>query len=82
VFLLDAKQLQITQQRIHAGDKNLSAAWARLERDAQKAISSGPFSVVTKGSNAAERRQHDYMSQAPYFLAQCQNLQWAPLHIA
>ena len=67
VFLLDAKQLQITQQRIHAGDKNLSAAWTRLERDAQKAISSGPFSVVTKGATPPSGDKHDYLSQAPYF---------------
>jgi hypothetical protein len=67
VFLLDAKQLQIVQRRIHEGDKNLSAALARLERDAQKAMSSGPFSVVTKGATPPSGDKHDYMSQAPYF---------------
>jgi alginate lyase len=67
VFLLDAKQLQITQERVRAGEKNLSAAWARLERDAQKAMSSGPFSVVTKGAAPPSGDKHDYLSQAPYF---------------
>jgi len=67
VFLLDAKQLQLTRRRIHQGDKNLSAAWARLERDAQKAMSAGPFSVVTKGVTPPSGDKHDYMSQAPYF---------------
>jgi hypothetical protein len=67
VFVLDAKRLQITRRQIHAGDKNLSAAWARLERDAQKAMSSGPFSVVTKGATPPSGDKHDYLSQAPYF---------------
>ena len=65
--MLDAKQLQITRQRIHDGDKNALLAWARLERDAQKAMSSGPFSVVTKGATPPSGDKHDYMSQAPYF---------------
>src|SRR5712691_7076570 len=67
VFLLDAKQLQITRQRIHDGDKTLSAAWAKLEGDAQKARSSGPFSVVTKGATPPSGDKHDYLSQAPYY---------------
>src|SRR5438552_6375275 len=44
VFLLDAKQVQLTRQRIRDGDKSLTAAWARLEREAQKALTEGPFS--------------------------------------
>src|SRR5712691_5009670 len=67
VFLLDAQQLQITRQRIQDGDKNLSAARAKLERDAEKAMSEGPFSVVTKGATPPSGDKHDYMSQAPYF---------------
>ncbi|MCU1268589.1 MAG: hypothetical protein JWM21_4907 [Acidobacteria bacterium] len=67
VFLLDARRLQITRQRIHDGDKNASPAWARLERDAQKAMSSAPFSVITKGAIPPSGDKHDYMSQAPYF---------------
>ena len=53
VFILDAKQLQ----------PNL----ARLERDAQKALSSGTFSVTTKDATPPSGDKHDYMSQAPYF---------------
>src|SRR5258705_8660842 len=48
VFLLDAEQLGATKQRIHAGDKSVGLALAKLERDAQKALTSGTFSVVTK----------------------------------
>jgi len=67
VFLLDGKQLELNRSRISHDDKNLSAAWARLERDADKAMSTGPFSVVTKGVAPPSGDKHDYMSQAPYF---------------
>src|SRR6266567_3898688 len=67
VFLLDAKQLQLTRQRVRDGDKSLTAAWARLEREAQKALSEGPFSVVNKSVTPPSGDKHDYMSQAPYF---------------
>src|SRR5258706_8812185 len=67
VFLLDAKKLQVTRQRIHDGDKTLSAALAKLEGDAQKAMSSPPSSVVTKGATPPSGDKHDYLSQAPYF---------------
>ncbi len=67
VFLLDAKQLQLTRQRVRDGDKSLTAAWARLEREAQKALSEGPFSVVNKSVTPPSGDKHDYMTQAPYF---------------
>src|SRR6184192_3736133 len=67
VFLLDAKQVQLTRQRVRDGDKSLNAAWARLEREAQKALSEGPFSVVNKSVTPPSGNRHDYMTQAPYF---------------
>lgn len=42
-------------------------AQAKLERDAKKALTSGPYSVVTKGVTPPSGDKHDYMSQAPYF---------------
>ena len=39
----------------------------KLERDAQKALSAGPFSVVSKQVTPPSGDKHDYMSQAPYF---------------
>src|SRR2546421_4534554 len=66
-FLLDARQLQLTRQRLHDGDKSLTAAWARLEREAQKALSEGPFSIVNKSVTPPSGDKHDYMTQAPYF---------------
>ena len=67
VFLLDAKQVQLTRQRIRDSDKSLTAAWARLQRDAQKALSEGPFSIVNKSVTPPSGDKHDYMTQAPYF---------------
>src|SRR5687768_11897095 len=67
VFLLDAKQLQETRSRIRAGDTSISAAWEKLEAEAQKALNAGPFSVVTKDPTPPSGTKHDYMSQAPYF---------------
>jgi len=42
-------------------------ALAKLEREAQRALTSGPFSVVTKDVTPPSGDKHDYMSQAPYF---------------
>jgi Alginate lyase len=67
VFLLDATQLRLMRQRIHDGDKTIASAWAKLERDAQEALSVGPFSVVNKERTPPSGDKHDYLSQAPYF---------------
>ena len=69
VFLLDAKKLEATKQQIRNGDPKLAAALAKLERDAQKALTSGPFSVTSKEVTPPSGDKHDYMSQAPYFWA-------------
>lgn len=67
VFLLDAKHLAATRQRIHEGDQSFSAALAALERDAAKALNAGPFSVLHKTNVPPSGDMHDYMSIAPYF---------------
>lgn len=67
VFLLDAKQLERSRIAIKNGDKLVAPAWARLEREAQKALSAGPLTVMTKGVAPPSGDKHDYMSQAPYF---------------
>jgi len=67
VFLLNPQNLQETKARIHAGDKYFDAALKKLESDAEVAIKSGPFSVVTKQITPPSGDKHDYMSQAPYF---------------
>jgi hypothetical protein len=67
VFLLDPKLIDETRRRIRAGDRALDQALAKLLTDAQKALESGPFSVVDKQPTPPSGDKHDYMSQAPYF---------------
>jgi hypothetical protein len=67
VSLFDAKNLQTTKQRIRAGDKSLVHAISKLELEANKAITGGPYSVVSKEATPPSGDKHDYMSQAPYF---------------
>jgi hypothetical protein len=67
VFLLDARRLQTTKERIRNGDKNAAQAMIKLELEAKKAINGGPFSVVSKLATPPSGDKHDYMSQAPYF---------------
>jgi hypothetical protein len=69
VFLLDAKQLQATKERLRKGDQTRAPALAKLEREAQQALTAGPFSVVSKDVTPPSGDKHDYMSQAPYFWA-------------
>ncbi len=67
VYLLDAKYLAATRQRIRGGDKSFAPALAALERDAQTALKVKPFSVVNKTATPPSGDKHDYMSEAPYF---------------
>jgi hypothetical protein len=67
VFILDGNALKANRQRIHAGDKALVEAVRRLEIDAQKALTAGPFSIAAKEAAPPSGDKHDYMSQAPYF---------------
>ena len=67
VFLLNARKLAQTKQRIHEGDKTFDDVIAKLESDARKALSQEPTSVVTKATTPPSGDKHDYMSQAPYF---------------
>ena len=67
VFLLDAAQLEISRRAIASDDKDIAPAWATLQRDAQKALAGGTFSIVNKVVIPPSGNKHDYMSQAPYF---------------
>jgi hypothetical protein len=67
VFLLNARKLAATKQRIHDGDKTLEAAVRKLESEARQALSQQPTSVVSKATTPPSGDKHDYMSQAPYF---------------
>lgn len=67
VFLLNAKKLADTKQRIQSGDKTFAAALTKLEADARKALQQEPGSVTTKAVTPPSGDKHDYTSQAPYF---------------
>ena len=67
VFLLDGNRLASVRTAIERGDKELEAAWLKLQRDAQKALTSGAFSIMNKGATPPSGDKHDYLSQAPYF---------------
>jgi hypothetical protein len=67
VFILDAIALKTAKQRIRAGDKSFGEAVHKLETEAQKSLTAGPFSVTTKEASPPSGDRHDYMSQAPYF---------------
>src|SRR5262249_30288563 len=66
-FILDGIALKSAKQRIRAGDKSLVEPLRKLETEAQKALTAGPFSVTTKEAAPPSGDRHDYMSQAPYF---------------
>ncbi len=67
VFLLDAKQLELTRRHIRRGDPRLTQAWNQVEREPRKALGEGPFTIVNKARTAPSGDKHDYLSQAPYF---------------
>jgi len=67
VFLLDARQLAQSRQRIRGGDKSLVSALEALMKDAQTALKAKPVSVMDKTVTAPSGDKHDYMSMAPYF---------------
>ena len=67
VFLLDPQALEMNRQQIRRGDVAFREAVAKLDADALKAKSAGPFSVVSKDATPPSGDKHDYISQAPYF---------------
>jgi hypothetical protein len=67
VFLLNGNELEAIRAEVFSKDPKVNAAVARLELDARKLLSAGPFSVVFKEATPPSGDKHDYMSQAPYF---------------
>ena len=67
VFLLDVTRLQAVRTAISQNDPDIAPAWEKLQREARKALSDGPFSVVNKSVTPPSGDKHDYLSQAPYF---------------
>ncbi|MBS1789471.1 MAG: alginate lyase family protein [Acidobacteria bacterium] len=67
VFLLDARWLAEAKQRVQKHDKTLETALARLEQNAKKALTAGPFTVTGKTAPPPSGDKRDYSSQAPYW---------------
>ena len=66
VFLLNARMLEHQRETAKAHpDSNEALRAVRSEAD--KAMSSGPFSVMDKDATPPSGDKHDYMSLAPYF---------------
>ena len=66
VFIFDPAELSVARQAYHAKGPS-SPELAAIERNADKLMQSGAFSVVTKDATPPSGDKHDYMSQAPYF---------------
>ena len=67
VFILNADVLSQKKAAVKAEDASLMAAYKKLLKDADKALTEGPFSVMEKKNNPPSGNKHDYMSLAPYF---------------
>jgi len=67
VFLMDAKSLGTTKEKVAKHDANVEPAIRKIEADAKKVLEGGVYSVTTKGMVPPSGDKHDYMSQAPYF---------------
>ncbi len=67
---MNAKTLQLSKQKLSDpknADPSLKPALAKLERDAQKALTTEILPVTAKTALPPSGDKHDYMSQAPYF---------------
>jgi len=67
LLLLDRAYLEAARDRLRRGDAALKPAIADLEREAAKALTMAPVSVMDKGITPPSGDKHDYMSQAPYW---------------
>lgn len=66
-ILTDGRLLLEVKDRLAAGGADLKPAYDALIRDAEAALSSGPFSVTSKASIPPSGDKHDYMSRGPYW---------------
>ena len=55
------------QRRLQANDPTLKPALDELIKEADKALTEGPFSVVNKPDTPPSGDKHDYMSLSPYW---------------
>src|SRR5262245_16806844 len=67
VFILNGNQLTQIKARVAAHEAELLPAFNRLEREAERALTAGPFSVTHKELKPPSGDKHDYLSFAPYW---------------
>ncbi len=67
LVLLDAQLLAKAKERAADGDPAAAAAVAELRRDADAAMTAGPFTVVNKTKLPPSGDRHDYRSLAIYW---------------
>jgi hypothetical protein len=66
-IVLDQVALQQARHRLASGDLVLAPAYAQLCHEAEKALASGPFSVLQKPFLPPSGDPHDYMSLSTYY---------------
>ncbi|HVX40292.1 MAG TPA: alginate lyase family protein [Gemmatimonadaceae bacterium] len=67
LLVLRGSNLAESRARLARGDTALRPAYDALMRDAARAMSDGPFSVMQKHRVPPSGDKHDYMSLAPYW---------------
>jgi Alginate lyase len=67
VYTLDAGALADAKRRLAADDPALLPSYRKLLHDADRALTTRPFSVTEKGTLPPSGDRHDYLSIAPYW---------------
>lgn len=67
MYLLQEATLSARKAQLAAGEKTLQPAREALLKEADKALQSGPFSVMDKKLVPPSGNKHDYMSLGPYW---------------
>jgi hypothetical protein len=65
--VLDGHQLLRTKIALHAGDRTARTALDNLLKQADKALTKGPWTVADKPQTPPSGDKHDYLSLAPYY---------------
>lgn len=66
-FLVQGALLAMNSQKINDGDKVLALSLKELQREADAALTRGPYSVMNKSKVPPSGDKHDYMSVGPYW---------------
>jgi hypothetical protein len=67
LLTVDSAHLARVRDSLQLGDPEFQLALTALVRDANRALSVAPISVMDKGVTPPSGDKHDYMSQAPYY---------------